>query len=93
MLKVQPSLLVISVVKDTRWEETCDGMLGPVGTVLQEVSREVCRGGEGDAPVEELEDVHFHLLVFFIGVRAGIGASLCSIQKRINRRQVSIQVF
>ena len=68
------------MVKNTCWEEAGGDTLGPVGTMLQEITREVCRGSESDAPIEELENVHFHALEFFPAVRARIGARLSSMQ-------------
>ena len=68
------------MVKNTCWEEAGGNTLGPVGTVHQKVTGEVCRGCESDAPLEELEGVHYHYLEFFPAVRARIGARLSSMQ-------------
>ena len=84
------------MVKNTCWEEVWGDTLLPVGTVLQEVTGEMCRGCESDAPVEKLEDVHFQALEFFptvAAVRARIVARLCSIQQSVNCRNTIVQVF
>ena len=68
------------MVKNTCWEESGGDIFGPIGTMLQEVPGEVCRGCESDAPLEELEGIHFHDLEFCPAVRARIGARLSSMQ-------------